>query len=83
MKTVRIRGDIGCDDLETFVYEGKSAREVLREQFEDHHTLREKVQPKSLVSNIGRPTTYEVMDRSDTQGRREEGFAIGVLVELP
>lgn len=83
MKTLEIKGDMDCGTVETSLHEGKSAREVMREQYHDACVLKPVTQPKSTRTSVTRPTTYTVEDRCGTNGREDEGYTVGTLVELP
>lgn len=68
--------------IETHLWDGKSARDVLREAYHDRCTIRKVDQPKSTRTDITRPTTYVVYDRSEAEGRENDGDPVGILVEL-
>lgn len=83
MKTLEIKGDAECGNLETCLHNDKSAREVIREQYHDNCVLKPVTQPKSTRTSVTRPTTYIVEDRTDLGGREDVGEPVGTLVELP
>lgn len=84
MKTLQhnLNNDTG-EECETYLWLDKSAKDVLREAYHDRCVVKPVNQPKSTRSDIVRPTTYTVYDRSDCGGREEEGEEVGTLVELP
>jgi len=93
MKTLQIKDHNSAPNgyVETVLWNNKSARDVLREQYHDNCVLGDEFgtvnkpvqQPQTNNPQVSRPTTYAVFDRSNTDGREDSGTAVGVLVELP
>lgn len=84
MKTLQIN-DNGSDSdtVKTILHEGKSAKDVLRERFEDTCVLKPIEQPKSISTTTSHPTTYIVENREGCDDRKEEGQWAATLVEIP
>jgi hypothetical protein len=85
MKTLQIkdRHSAPNGEVETILWEGKRAVDVLREQFHDNCVLGKPVdQPLTGRRDVSRPLTYIVRDRTCCSDR-SDGDPIGVLVELP
>jgi len=85
MKTLQVkdRDTAPNGEVETLLWEGKSAREVQREQYHDNCVLTPVEQPRTNSPTVSRPQTYIVRDRSEACGREDEGDSIGVLIEIP
>lgn len=82
MKTLQIKDP--NDTCETVLWEGKSAQDVLRDQYHDNCTIGKPIdQPRTGRTDVSRPTTYIVRDRDGTFDREDEGSGVGLLVELP
>lgn len=71
------------DQCSTHLWLDKSAQDVLREQYHDRCVLQPVDQPKSTRTDVLRPKTYIVIDRTDTSCREDQGAPVGTLVELP
>lgn len=85
MKTLQIKDSANASngEVETVLWEGRSAKEVLREQYHDNCVLVPVGQPRTNSPTVSRPTTYIVRDRNLCEERTDAGEAQGVLVELP
>lgn len=83
MKTLQQNDAMGAE-TETHLWLGKTAREVLREAYHDNCIIKPIEQPKSTRTDIVRPVTYTVYDRTTADAEiGHPGEEIGTLVELP
>ena len=85
MKTLQINDLNGSirGPIETILWEGKSAKDVLRDQYSDRCILKPIEQVGTGNTKVSRPKTFAVEDRSETYEREDWGMKVGVLVELP
>lgn len=83
MKTLQIKPGVLHDgsDMETLIWEDKSAKDVLREQYHDNCIIKPTIQPRSNSTKVHRPTTYQVYDRTDSEDRNDIRESVGTLIE--
>lgn len=73
-----------CETPEVNVWEGKSARDVLKERYDDNHILKPAEQPRPVSSGIKRPKLYRVEDRRGVEKKQTEDVELeATLFELP